>query len=61
MPLIPLISPDVAREADLAISYSPENSPLSTLEILRTRSLTSVVREEIERMIWDGELDPKEQ
>ncbi len=29
--------------------------------ILRTKLLTSVVQEEIERMIWDWELDPKEQ
>ncbi len=44
----------------MTISSSHENSPLSTLEILRTKSLTSVVQEEIERMIWDGELEPKD-
>ena len=45
----------------MAISSSQENSHLSTLMILRTKSLTSVVQEEIERMIWDWELDPIEQ
>ena len=41
----------------MAISSSQEHSPLSTLEILRTKSLTSVVQEEIERMIWDEEFE----
>jgi len=31
----------------------------SALEILRTQSLTSVVQQEIERIIWDGKLQPK--
>jgi DNA-binding GntR family transcriptional regulator len=43
----------------LAISSS-QNSSLSALEILRTKSLTSVVQEEIERMIWDEELEPND-
>ena len=44
----------------MVISSSQETSPLSALEILRTKSLTSVVQEEIERMIWDEELEPKD-
>ena len=36
---------------------SPE---ISTIELLRTRSLTNAVQAEIERMIVDGELVPKE-
>ena len=44
----------------MAISSSQEHSPLSTLEILRTKSLTSVVQEEIERMIWDEEFEPND-
>ena len=44
----------------MTISSSQEISHLSTLEILRTKSLTSVVQEEIERMIWDDELEPKD-
>ena len=43
----------------MAISSS-QNSSLSALEILRTKSLTSVVQEEIERMIWDEELEPND-
>lgn len=43
----------------MAISSS-QNSSLSALEILRTKSLTSVVQEEIERIIWDEELEPND-
>lgn len=41
-------------------SESQPRQRSSALEILRTQSLTSVAQDEIERMIWNGELRPKE-